>query len=138
MKHFFSDSGIWKVIAEFVDPDGKVMHSEGESVISVGSDEIINETWVASEEINRRNTYKITPVSKSEMVAESLNPDLPHLTGVFSLDRSMLHFKYQVDGSSVNGYEIISRKDSVCYAYGAIYDGNTLLQTWTATLNKLP
>jgi hypothetical protein len=136
MKHFLSDSGIWKIIAEFVDPDGNVMHSEGESVISVSETEIINDVWVVSQDINRRNTYRIKPVAKNKMIAESTNPDLPQLTGTFNVDRNILHFKYQMEGSELNGYEIISRKRNVCYAYGAVYNGNTLRHTWTAVINK--
>ncbi len=137
MKHFFSDSGTWKTTAEFVAPDGRVMLSEGETVISVGKDGVMSEAWVASEEINRRNTYRIIPVSATEMTAESVDPYQPYLTGALNIDRNNLHFKYRMEGSAVNGYEIITRKGTVCYAYGALYNGNSILQTWTATLNKV-
>jgi hypothetical protein len=70
------------------------------------------------------------------MVAESTDPDMPRVTGALKIDRNILHFRYQVDGTGVNGYSIISRKRNVCYTYGAHYDGSTPLMTWTAMVNK--
>jgi hypothetical protein len=112
------------------------MYSEGESVVSVDNTEIINDVWVASKGINRRNTYRITHVSKCQMIAESINPDLPRMTGSFDIDRNILHFRFQMDGSRQNGHEVITRRRNVCYVCGALYDGDALLQTWTATINR--
>ncbi len=137
MKHFFSDSGNWKVVAEFLYPDGTVMSSEGEAEIMVDKGGIFNEVRVDSLEIVRHNTYKITRVSKLEMFAESLDPDLPRLTGALRVDRNMLFFKYEMAEGDVNGYQIIHRHDTVCYTYGALYRGDMLTNTWTATLNKV-
>jgi hypothetical protein len=138
MKHYLSDSGIWKVIAEFVDPNGRVMHSEGESVVGVSKTGIVNDVWVSSDEINRRNTYLITVPQRGVggMETSSQDPDQPCLRGTFNVDRNILHFKYRMDGSAINGYEIITRKKDTCYVYGENYDGEKLLATWTAMMNK--
>jgi hypothetical protein len=138
MKHFLSDSGIWKVMAEFVDAEGREMHADGEVVNWVGKAEIITDLWVESEGIKRRNTYKVKNLTSSgnEMIAESLSADLPHLTGTYNIEHNILHFMYHVEGTGVNGYQITTRKHGTCYAYGAHYDGGKLLMTWTAMLNK--
>jgi hypothetical protein len=138
MKHFLSDSGIWKVMAEFVDANGRVMLSEGEVVNAVSKDEIVTDVWVASENVNRRNTYKISEPSASGegMTARSTNPELPSITGTYNIDKNNLHFKFRMEGSDVNGYQLTTRKGNTCYAYGAQYQGDKLLVTWTATLNK--
>ena len=127
MKHLFS---------EFVSPDGTVMNANGGSFISVIPTEIINEAWVASKKINRRNSYRITPVSPTEYASESLNPEFGHQTGRFQIERNMLFFKFRIEGSEMDGYEIICRQSSVCYAHGALYDGKNLLNTWTTVSNK--
>lgn len=137
MKHYFSEPGTWKVTVEFVDSKGNVMNLEGESVISMDETGITNTMYVASEKINRRNEYRITNVSATEMAVESTDSNQPRLSGKFNVERNNLFFKYRIDETATNGYEILSRHQSVSYAYGALYDGDTLLGTWTAISNKL-
>jgi hypothetical protein len=137
MKHYLSDSGIWRIIAEFVDPDGRVMYSEGESVVWVGDTETTNDVWVSSKEINRRNSYSITTnAADGCMEVKSINPDLPQLKGTFNVDCNILHFKYEMEGTTANGHEIITRKSNTCYVYGAHYEGTELVLTWTGMMNK--
>jgi hypothetical protein len=135
-KHLLSDPGTWKATAEFVDPEGHIMTSEGEAVITAGPNEMISNVWIASDEINRSNSYRIAPVSPTRMSCESLSPDSKRLTGTFNVDRNMLFFKFRLEGCGVGGYQIIHRNGDVCYAHGALYDGDTLIQNWMATLNR--
>ncbi len=136
MKHFLSEPGTWKVASEFVDPAGKVITSQGESVISVDRFGITNDQWLSSDEGSRQNSYRITPVSATEMTALSIDPEQPTLLGTLSVEGGKLFFKYRREGSAINGYEIISRCRSTCYSFGALFDGEKLLQNWSATLNK--
>jgi hypothetical protein len=136
MKHLFSDSGDWLVYAEFIDPFGKVMLSTGKADISVDENGIVNDTLVSSRKINRRNGYRIIPAACGEMITESIDPDQPFLTGLLDIARNNIRFKFRMDGSDVNGYETILRKRDVCYAYGELYDGATLLQRWSLMMNR--
>jgi hypothetical protein len=136
--HFFSESGPWKITAEFIAPNGNTMLSEGESIISIGSDgEIINRVRVASKEINRREIYRIVPVSPVDMVCESLTPAPGRLTGRLNIEGNMLFLRYRVEGGAKRGYMMIHRKDAVCYTHGTVFEGDTLLKDWSATLNKI-
>jgi hypothetical protein len=137
-QHFFSESGTWKVTGEFVAPNGNAMLSEGEAIVTVGSDgEIINRVRVASKKINRRGIYRIVPVSPEEMVCESLASASKRLTGRFNVDGNMVFFRYKMEDSERGGYLMIHRQDAVCYTHGTLSDGDTLLQEWSATLNKI-
>ncbi len=136
MKHLFSESAIWETTSEFVTPDGTISHAKGESVISVCEQEIVNDSWAQLDEIRRTNRYKIVPVSPSMLISESLNPELGKQTGVFHIDRNTIFSKFKIEGSSLNGFEIIRREENTCYAQGALYDSDTLINSWTAIMNK--
>ncbi len=137
MKHLFSESALWKTTAEFVAPDGTISRAEGESLISIRGTEIINESWVQLGELRRTNNYKITPVSATEFNSESLNMELGKQIGVFNIDRSTIYSKFEIEGSAFGGYEIICREGDICYVQGALYDGNTLINTWSATMHNV-
>jgi hypothetical protein len=137
MKHLFSESAIWKTTSEFVTPNGEISTAKGQSVISVGETEITNESWADVGGIRRMNNYKTTRVSGSEFTSESLNPELGKQTGIFNIDRNTLFSKFRIEETSLNGYEIIRREYDICYAPGALYDGDALVNTWTATMIKL-
>nr|WP_320059370.1 hypothetical protein [uncultured Bacteroides sp.] len=136
MKHLLSESATWQTISEFVTPDGKISHAEGESVISISETEIVNESWAQLDGVRRMNNYKITPISSLEFVSESINPELGKQSGKFNVDRNYLFSKFKIEGTTLNGYEIIRREEDTCYAYGALYDSDLLINTWTATMNK--
>ncbi len=136
MKHLFSESAVWKTTAEFVTPDGAISRAGGESVVSVGETEIINESWVQLGEVLRTNSYRIVPVSASELHSESLNPELGRQIGVFNIDRSTIFSRFRIENTPLGGYEIIRREGDVCYAQGALYDGDTLVNTWSATMRR--
>lgn len=137
MKHFLSESTVWQSSSEFVTPDGQIAYAKGESVISVNEKEIINESWVQMGSIKRINNYKITPLSQYEFAFESLNPELGKQTGIFNVDRNTLFSKFKIEGTSLNGYEIINREEGVCYAQGALYKNDSLINTWNATMKKI-
>ncbi|MDR2040229.1 MAG: hypothetical protein LBQ60_20100 [Bacteroidales bacterium] len=136
MKHFLSESAIWKTSSEFVAPDGKISFAEGESVISIHGTEITNESWVQLESIKRSNHYKITRVSPSELIFESFNPELGKQTGIFNIDRNTVFSKFKIEETSLNGFEIIRREADTCYTQGALYDNDSLVNTWSAVMNK--
>lgn len=136
MKHFLSESAIWQTISEFVAPNGEISNAEGESVISVFETEIINESWAQVCNVKRVNDYKITPVSLTEFSYESLNPELGKQTGMFNIDRNTVFSRFKIEATSLNGYEIIRREGDICYAQGALYDNDGLINTWNATLTK--
>ncbi|MCC8153036.1 MAG: hypothetical protein LIP01_01770 [Tannerellaceae bacterium] len=137
MKHFLSEPAVWKTTSEFVTPNGEISNSKGESVISISETEIINESWAQIGDVKRINTYKLIPVSSGEFRYESFNPELGKQIGVYNIDRNTIFSKFEVEATSLNGYEIIRRENDVCYAQGALYDGNKLLNTWSAILSKL-
>jgi len=137
MKHLFSESAIWQTTSEFVAPDGKISHAEGKSVIIISKTEITNKSWADVDGIRRVNNYKITPVSQSEFISESLNPELGKQTGMFNLDRSTLYSKFRIEDTSLNGYELIRREGNICYAQGALYENDILINTWRAKMTKV-
>ena len=137
MKHFLSESATWRVISELVDPAGKVVLSEGEAVVSVGRSVITNMQWLKSDEHFRRNDYRITPISATEMTIFPLAPDEPVRLGMLRVEGGKLFFKWRRDDSSLNGWEIVTRWRSTCYSYGAFYDGDRLLHNLSQTFNKM-
>ncbi len=137
MKHFLSEPAVWKTISEFVAPNGEISKSEGESVISISETEITNESWTQIGDVKRINNYQLIPVSPGEFRYESFNPELGKQTGVYNIDRNTIFSKFKVEATSLNGYEIIRRENDVCYAQGALYGGDKLLNTWNAILSKL-
>lgn len=136
MNHFLSESAVWQTTSEFVAPNGEISNAKGESVISVSETELTNESWAQTGDVKRINNYRIIPVSPTEFSYESLNPELGKQTGVFNIDRNTVFSKFKVETTSLNGYEIIRRENDVCYAQGALYDGDKLVNTWNATLIK--
>ncbi len=136
MKHFLSESAIWQTSSEFVTPEGIISKGEGQSIISIYENEIINESWAQLEDIRRTNNYRIIPVSSTEYVFESLNPELGKQTGVFNVDRNVLFSKFKIEETSLNGFEIIRREEDICYVQGALYKNDLLINTWFATMTK--
>lgn len=136
MKHFLSESALWETTSEFVIPDGHISFACGESVITVNDKKIINESWAQMENIRRVNNYHITRLSPSKFYFESLNPELGKQTGSFHRDRNTLFSKFKIEGTSLNGYEIIRREEDICYSEGALYDNDSLINTWSATMKR--
>lgn len=137
MKHLFTESAVWETTSEFVSPEGKISHAKGESIISVNETEITNKSWVELDKIKRVNNYKITPVSPFKLTSESLNPELGKQTGIFNIDRNTIFSKFKIENTTLNGYEIIHRQGDTCLVHGALYDNDTLINTWSANMNKI-
>ncbi len=134
--HLLSETAVWKTESEFILPDGKISRAIGETSIIVQENEIKNNSWVSFGESKRINNYSITVVSKNELLFESLNPELGIQKGKFNIDRNTIYSKFIVENTNLNGFEIIKREDNLCFANGALYDADDLINTWNAILIK--
>lgn len=135
--HLLSETGKWKTESEFVSPDGIISKATGESNIVVNKQEIRNNSWAVLSNIKRINNYKITRITDNEYQFESLNPELGNQKGTFSIDRNTIYSKFTIEGTNLNGFEIIKRLNDICHANGALYDGEKLINTWNAVMNKV-
>ena len=129
MRYLYSIKGKFFFISTFA-------RNIKESVISVFETGIVNESWAQIGDVKRINNYKITSVSLTGFSYESLNPELGKQTGVFNIDRNTVFSRFNIEETSLNGYEIIRREGNICYAQGALYDNNKLVNTWNAILTK--
>jgi len=134
--HFLSDSAVWETVSEFLGPDGKVSEGTGESVINIDGNLITNESWVTIQDNRMENRYEIRPLSVNRLQYTSKNPALGIQTGYFDISENIIYSKFAVQGTALNGYEIIRREDCICYANGALYNGDGLINTWNAVLGK--
>ena len=66
-----------------------------------------------------------------------MNPVIGVQTGFFDINQNTIYSKFSIKESELNGYEIIRRIEDTCYANGALYNGNELINTWSATLHKV-
>lgn len=136
-KHLFSGSGVWQTVSEFVSADGLISNAVGESIITIHENGTIsNESRADIGKSIRINNYTIIPLSEREYSAESLNPELGNQTGKFNVDRNIIFSRFRLEGALLNGYEVIRREGDVCYANGALYDGDVLMNTWNAVMKK--
>jgi hypothetical protein len=56
--------------------------------------------------------------------------------GIFSIDRNTIFSKFRIENSDMNGFEVINRDNDLCKAYGALYNGNELVNSWQTTLKR--
>ena len=136
MKHLLSESASWSTTSEFVTSEGHVSEATGRSAITIQEKEIINTSWVQLGKVKRENNYKIISISDTKYHYESINPELGNQIGVFIADRNILYSKFKIEDSSLNGFEIIRREGDTCFAYGALYDNDNPINTWTAIMVK--
>ena len=136
MKHFLSESALWYSESEFVDPQGNIAKASGESKITVTENEILNENWAEMGSQRRINNYRIVPVSNTEYHSESLNPELGIQIGQFNIDRNIVYSRFCIEGTELNGFEVIVRENNECRAFGSLYSANQLVNTWKAALVK--
>ncbi len=134
--HLFSESAVWKTESEFILPDGKISRALGETSIVVQKSGIKNNSRVSFGESQRINNYSIKIISKNELTFESFNPELGIQKGRFNIDRNIIYSKFIVEDTNLNGFEIIEREDDLCFANGALYDADDLINTWNAILIK--
>ncbi|HCO67508.1 MAG TPA: hypothetical protein DIT04_07115 [Dysgonomonas sp.] len=137
-KNLLSESAVWNTVSEFIDPEGNITSAEGQSVITLSSSGIINDSWVRNADGQIRNKYVISKNSETHFTYVSHNPALGVQEGFYDVNRNYIFSKFAIQGTEMNGYEVIRRVEDVCYASGALYDGNKLINTWTAamTLDK--
>lgn len=82
------------------------------------------------------NNYKIERLSENRYQYTSLNPALGVQKGFFDVFGSNVYSRFRIEDTELNGYEIIRRTDNTCFANGILYNGNEVINTWSATLNK--
>lgn len=137
ISNFLSEEAVWTSVSEFVDPHGMSMVCQGKSSIKFDNDLIVNESSSTFGEKILTNDYEIRFVSENRYSYTSRNPALGIQTGFFDINHHTIYSKFTIEDSELNGYEIIRRVDNICYANGALYNGNDLINTWSATLHKL-
>lgn len=136
MNNFLSEEAVWESISEFVDSNGKAMICKGKSRIKFEGEMIVNESFSSFGEKTLTNDYEIRFVSENRYSYISRNPALGIQTGFFDVNKNTIYSKFSIKESKLNGYEIIRRIDDTCYVNGALYNGNELINTWSATLYK--
>jgi|SRR5574344_1583758 hypothetical protein len=134
--HLLSESAIWKTESEFISNNGAISNAIGETSIVYGNDIIKNNSWACFGETKRVNNYSIKTISGNELSFESTNPELGIQRGKFNIDRNIIFSKFIIENTSLNGFEVIRREGDLCYANGALYDGDNLINTWNAKLTK--
>lgn len=136
MNHLLSETARWITETEFVYPDGSISKGKGESNIDVKAQIVINNSRTMFGQTEITNDYVIRLNSDNEYMFESVNPELGILNGVFNIDRNLIFSKFVIQNTTLNGFEIISREEDTCFAHGALYDGQTLINTWNAVMKK--
>lgn len=134
--HFLSETAVWESVSEFVSPDGTVSEGRGESAIHIEGGLITNESWVIMQDKKMENMYEIKPQTENRYQYISNNPSLGIQRGYFDVLHNIIYSKFLIQETELNGYEIIRRIDSTCYANGALYNGDELINTWNAVLQK--
>lgn len=136
MTHLLSETAKWITESEFVYPNGEISKAMGESEIIVSGKDISNNSWVLLGKTKRTNKYKITVITDNEYQFESLNPELGIQRGFSHMDRNIIYSKFIIEKSNLNGFEIIKRIGNTCFANGALYDEQKLMNTWSAIMQK--
>lgn len=135
-KHLLSETAVWKTSSEFVDAKGQVSEGIGETHIEIRDEAITNSSWVMLNRQKINNKYVIRKISEKRYEYESENPHLGTQSGFFDIDKHFIFSKFSVDNKNLNGYEIISREGDICFATGALYDGDELVNSWTCRMMK--
>lgn len=136
--HLLSESGTWKTESEFVAADGTISRAVGLSRITLDGDCLENHSWVEVGESRIENTYRAKAASATLFEYEAENSSLGKQVGTFHVDRNVLYSSFEISETKMNGYEVIVREDDTCEAFGALYDGKRLVNTWRATMTKVP
>jgi len=136
-QHLLSEPGTWLTQSEFTDADGRVSKASGETVISIDESHLTNSSWVNIDDKKLTNDYDITRIDERRYEYVSRNPALGLQKGIFNIDRNRIYSKFSIENSAFNGYEVIVRRGNCCYAEGALYDDNVLINTWTCIMEKV-
>lgn len=134
--HFLSESCIWESTSEFTDPNGNISKGNGISDIKVFNDKITNNSYAEFDEKIMYNDYEIHAENTTTLHSRSINPILGIQKGTFHVNGSKLFFDFTIVNSSMRGFEIIRREGNTCFSDGALYNGEKLINTWSAILRK--
>lgn len=134
-KHIFSETAVWKTESVFITPDGVRHPGEGESHITVYETKVINESWTDNH-LKLRNEYRVTHMDGNRYLCRSENVRLGTQYGWMDLHDNTMFSKFEFEDSNYSGYEVITRNGDTAYVVGALYKGNQLENTWTATMRK--
>lgn len=135
-RYFLSEEAIWVSTSVFVDPSGNRVTYTGESHILFINDIIENRSRIENGENRMENNYEIRLISPSRYEYRSENPGLGIQTGYFDINGNTLYSKFSILNSDLNGFEVIIRQGNICRAYGALYNKDTLINSWNAEMKK--
>lgn len=135
--HLLSESAVWITESEFTDSAENHTIGKGESQVEVNDVYVTNTSWIEIANDDRIiNIYSIEKIQNNYYRYQSNNPALGTQVGTFSIDRNRIYSKFAIISIQLNGFEIIIRNGNTCYTYGALYNGNELINTWIATMRK--
>lgn len=134
--NLLSENGIWITESEFVTEDGKISKATGETQIHINNGIISNHSFAEIDGKKLVNDYEITISDTNRYPFQSKNPVLGVQKGYFDIDRNTVYSRFEIDSTTMNGFEVIIRDDNICTAYGALYDKTKLINTWKAILRK--
>jgi len=135
-QHFLSESAEWATEAEFVTPGGAITSAKGSSKITIEGHRISNKSHVVIGGSERKNNYHIERINDSRLDYRSENPELGTQSGTFHIDRDVIYSKFHIENTELNGFEIITRFGDECLASGAMYQGDSLVNSWRAVMKK--
>lgn len=135
--HFLSGDGVWQSSSAFTDAEGNVSEGTGRSVIKVDNNgKITNHSYADLSGKKISNDYEICRVNTGEYRCCSVNPDLGIQEGTFHVRGSKVYFDFNIRETAMHGFEVIRREGDVCFSDGALYDGDKLINTWSAVLRR--
>ncbi len=134
--HLLKENALWESISDFVTPDGNILKATGETEISIDGVKIKNKSWVILNGVKIVNFYSITKISEAKYSFISENPSLGTQKGIISIDRNTIFSKFRIEKSNMNGFEVIVRDNDTCKAYGALYNEEELINSWSAIMKR--
>lgn len=136
-KHIFSESAVWHTESVFITPSMEQKTGTGESQVTVTEDKIVNNSWSNNGDLSLRNEYRITPLEGNRFFCRSANAILGVQYGWMDIHKNTVFSKFVFEKSELNGFEVITREGDRCIVAGSLYDGNKLINTWTAVMTKI-
>ena len=134
--NILSESATWRVTLEFVDANGNISSGIGENRIKVNHSMITNESWMQMDAGKIINNYQILKSDENRYCFHSDNTELGIRKGCLNVERNVLFSKFLVEGTDLNGFEVIIRNRNQCNGKGALYMKDNLVKTWTSIMVK--
>lgn len=134
--NILSESATWRATLEFVDANGNISAGIGEYRIKVTLSMITNESWMQLDAGKIINNYQIFKSGENCYCFHSDNAELGIRKGFLNVERNVLFSKFLVEGTDLNGFEVITRNRNQCHGKGAIYLKDNLVKTWTSMMVK--